>query len=99
MKPPIAALMVLAIGAGPATAQTEKRGLSLVSKIDCYCTDTQGTRREMGEEICLYVDGRAYMARCVMALNTPFWKDIGDGCPSASLARGGRGGDGFILYE
>jgi hypothetical protein len=52
--------------------------------IDCYCTDTQGSRVELGETICLYVDGRAFMAQCQMSLNVPMWRNVGDGCLSSS---------------
>ncbi len=53
--------------------------------IDCYCTDSKGGRVELGESICLYVDGRAFMAHCEMALNNPIWRDTGEGCASSSL--------------
>lgn len=52
--------------------------------VDCYCTDTQGLRVELGEVICLVVDGRAFMAQCDMSLNVPIWRDTGDGCMSSS---------------
>lgn len=52
--------------------------------IECYCTDTQGARVEIGEEICLFVDGRAFMALCDMSLNVPIWRDTGAGCLSSS---------------
>jgi len=53
--------------------------------VDCYCTDTSGARVELGQEICLYVDGRAFMARCDMSLNVPIWRDTGQGCVSSGL--------------
>lgn len=55
--------------------------------IDCYCTDREGARVELGEEICLFVDGRAFMARCEMSLNNPMWRPTGSSCLS-SQARG-----------
>jgi hypothetical protein len=55
--------------------------------IDCYCTDSQGLRVELGETICLVVDGRAFMAQCDMSLNVPMWRDTGSGCISSSLER------------
>ncbi len=55
--------------------------------IECYCTDTQGARVELGEEICLFVNGRAFMALCEMALNVPIWRDTGSGCLSSSLGQ------------
>lgn len=51
--------------------------------IDCYCTDTQGGRVELGQTICLFVDGRSFMALCDMSLNVPIWRDTGEGCVSA----------------
>lgn len=54
-------------------------------KIDCYCTDTQGARVELGEKKCLFVNGRAFVALCDMSLNVPIWRDTGEGCLSSSL--------------
>ncbi|GKY87858.1 hypothetical protein [Sinisalibacter aestuarii] len=54
--------------------------------IDCYCTDSTGGRVELEEEICLTVDGRAFIARCEMSLNNPIWRDTGRACLSSSLA-------------
>jgi hypothetical protein len=55
--------------------------------IDCYCTDTTGGRVELGETICLFVGGRAFMARCEMSLNNPIWRDTGEGCVSSRLGQ------------
>jgi len=51
--------------------------------IDCYCTDTQGSRIELGETICLQVDGRMFMAQCQMSLNVPMWREVESRCLSA----------------
>ncbi|MCK0166066.1 hypothetical protein MWU52_00725 [Jannaschia sp. S6380] len=48
--------------------------------VDCYCTDSQGGRVEMGERTCLSVGGRVFMARCDMSLNVPIWRDTGESC-------------------
>lgn len=53
--------------------------------VDCYCTDSSGGRVELEETICLYVDGKAFMARCEMSLNNPMWRPTGEGCASSSL--------------
>ncbi|PWE34173.1 hypothetical protein DDZ14_00170 [Maritimibacter sp. 55A14] len=53
--------------------------------VDCYCTDKGGNRVELGETICLVVDGRAFMAQCQMSLNVPMWRDMGTGCVSSGL--------------
>lgn len=56
--------------------------------IDCYCTDSKGGRIELGEMICLHVDGRMFMAQCQMSLNNPMWREISEGCLSSRLDRG-----------
>ncbi len=55
--------------------------------IECFCTDSGGERVEMGQTICLYVDGRAFLARCEMSLNNPIWRDTGESCTSSFLDR------------
>ncbi len=53
--------------------------------VDCYCTDKSGARVELGESICLNVDGRMFMAQCQMSLNVPMWREISRGCYSSAL--------------
>ena len=53
--------------------------------IDCYCTDRSGSRVELGDMICLQVDGKMFMAQCQMSLNVPMWRKIQDGCLSSAL--------------
>ncbi|MEM6941043.1 MAG: hypothetical protein AAF943_07020 [Pseudomonadota bacterium] len=53
--------------------------------VDCYCTDSQRNRIELGETICMQVDGRMFMAQCQMSLNVPMWREVQDGCLSSSL--------------
>ncbi|WP_254442611.1 hypothetical protein [Ruegeria arenilitoris] len=52
---------------------------------DCYCTDTSGSRIELGELICLQVDGRMFTAQCQMSLNVPMWREVQEGCLSSGL--------------
>ncbi|MCX8953204.1 hypothetical protein OU790_07135 [Ruegeria sp. NA] len=52
---------------------------------DCYCTDTSGSRIELGEMICLQVDGRMFTAQCQMSLNVPMWREVQEGCLSSGL--------------
>ncbi len=52
---------------------------------DCYCTDSSGARVELGETICLHVDGRMFMAQCQMSLNVPMWREVQQGCLSSRL--------------
>ena len=73
---------ILALFASPAVADVTGPGGKV---IDCYCTDTQGARVELGQQICLFVNGRAFMALCDMSLNVPIWRDTGVGCLSSSL--------------
>ena len=56
--------------------------------IDCYCTDRSGARIELGETICLQVDGRMFMAQCQMSLNVPMWREVEKGCLSSRLDHG-----------
>ncbi|KRS12135.1 hypothetical protein XM53_12890 [Roseovarius atlanticus] len=51
--------------------------------VECYCTDKSGARIEMGETICMQVDGRSFMAQCQMSLNVPMWRKVSDGCLSS----------------
>ena len=74
-------LLVFLIAAGPALADVKKNGKT----IDCYCTDRQGERVELGEMTCLQVGGRMFMAQCQMSLNVPMWREISEGCLSSSL--------------
>lgn len=78
MWKPVAALILTTL---PALADVQGPG---GKTIDCYCTDTQGLRVELGEVICLVVDGRAFMAQCDMSLNVPIWRETGTGCMSSS---------------
>ena len=70
----------LAVLTGPAFADVLTPG---GKAIPCYCTDTQGDRVELGEIICLHVDGRTFTAQCQMSLNNPMWRKISDGCLSS----------------
>lgn len=54
---------------------------------DCYCTDKSGARVDLGEMICLQVDGRMFMAQCQMSLNVPMWREVSEGCLSSGLKR------------
>jgi len=48
--------------------------------VECYCTDKAGSRVELGENRCLSVGGRIFMARCEMSLNVPMWRETGGRC-------------------
>ncbi len=75
-------LWPLLIAATPALSDATIGGKT----VECYCTDTQGARVEMGEMICLRVDGKMFMAKCAMSLNVPIWRKVSDGCLSSSLS-------------
>lgn len=53
--------------------------------VECYCTDTQRNRVELGETICMKVDGRMFMAQCQMSLNVPMWREVQQGCLFSSI--------------
>ncbi len=65
----------------PALADQNFNGVT----VDCYCTDKSGSRVELGEQICLQVDGKMFMAQCQMSLNVPMWRKLSDGCMSSEL--------------
>lgn len=76
-------LFVAAITAAPANSQTfaptpAKEGHSYQ---ESYCSN-RGHRVEMGDLSCLRVDGRVFLARCGMSLNSPVWRMVQDSCPA-----------------
>ncbi|OWU84857.1 hypothetical protein ATO6_11120 [Oceanicola sp. 22II-s10i] len=75
--------IILCLLAGSAAADVKGPGGKV---IDCYCTDTTGGRIELGETICLHVDGRMFMAQCQMSLNVPMWREISEGCEVSRLS-------------
>ncbi len=72
---------LIALLASAASADQEFNGVT----VDCYCTDKSGSRVELGEQICMQVDGKMFMAQCQMSLNVPMWRKISDGCMSSEL--------------
>lgn len=48
---------------------------------DCYCTDSDGKRVELGETVCLRIGPREVLARCDMSVNSPTWRYESEGCP------------------
>lgn len=48
---------------------------------DCYCTDTDGHRVELGETACLRIGPREVLARCDMSVNNTTWRHEAGGCP------------------
>ena len=61
--------------------------------VDCYCPDRGGARIELGETICLQVDGRMFTAQCQMSLNSPMWREVSEGCMSSRVEPGEPGVD------
>ena len=79
-KPLFAGLLALGLVAGPALADVKGPN---GKTIDCYCTDKSGSRIELGQTVCLQVDGRMFMAQCQMSLNVPMWRELQQGCLSS----------------
>ncbi|MDB2577713.1 hypothetical protein N9Y00_01485 [Tateyamaria sp.] len=74
--------LLMCLIAGPAFADvTSPSGKT----VECYCTDTSGSRVELGQTICLQVDGRMFMAQCQMSLNSPMWREVQQGCMTSTL--------------
>lgn len=89
-------LIALALGAGPVAAEADKAPKAAQSDYspakpkeghsypDCFCTDTDGARVELGETACLRIGSQKHvLARCEMSLNSPMWRRISEFCPSA----------------
>ena len=76
-------ILIAALTVTPLTASAD--GAMGGTSVDCYCTDTTGSRIEIGEMTCLHVDGKTFMAQCQMALNVPIWRKVSDGCVMSSL--------------
>ena len=49
---------------------------------DCFCTDSQGKRVEMGQKSCLQIGSQQVMAQCDMSLNSPTWRRLEEACPN-----------------
>ena len=80
-------LLALALlAAAPAAAEGTTSGKT----VECYCTDSTGSRIELGENICLSVGGRSFTAQCQMSLNVPMWREISPVCLSSSLRQSPR---------
>lgn len=74
-------MILMAALPGPALADYNMNG----KVIDCFCTDSTGGRIELGDTICLQVDGRMFTAQCQMSLNVPMWREISQGCLSSRV--------------
>ena len=93
----IAAMAVLAVPAMPALAgdavpkftpaageyspPKPKKGFKYP---DCFCTDSNGKRVEMGATACLKIGSQKVFAKCDMSLNNPTWRHLEEGCPDAT---------------
>ncbi|CUH83239.1 hypothetical protein [Thalassovita mediterranea] len=77
---PVLSLATLAGAANQVWAQSNTQ-----KTVECYCTNREGARVELGQRICLVVDGRMFMAECQMSLNVPMWRELGEGCLTSAL--------------
>ena len=50
---------------------------------DCFCTDSEGKRVELGQTSCLKIGSQEVTARCDMSLNNPTWRRVSEGCPTS----------------
>ncbi|MEL6620682.1 MAG: hypothetical protein AAFP16_17540 [Pseudomonadota bacterium] len=66
--------------------------------VECYCTDKTGSRIELGQTICMQVDGRMFMAQCQMSLNSPMWREVQSGCLSSDLGSSQKPLQPFGIY-
>ncbi|WP_299416273.1 hypothetical protein [uncultured Sulfitobacter sp.] len=78
--------LIFALTLLPLTAHAEGI-VTKVKTVECYCTDSGGSRVELGESICLQVGGRMFTAQCQMSLNVPMWRETEEGCLTGSNAQ------------
>ncbi|MEM1235653.1 MAG: hypothetical protein AAGI10_01700 [Pseudomonadota bacterium] len=64
-------------------AATATGAIAQQKTVDCYCTDSTGSRIELGQTICLDVGGRMFTAQCQMSLNNPMWRELFNGCATS----------------
>jgi hypothetical protein len=77
--------VLIAISVSPASSQNSTLSTSRKSggHPAQYCTN-RGDRVELGKLSCLHgSNDRMFLARCVMVLNNPSWKKVGDDCPES----------------
>ena len=74
--PLVAALTALLVAGGAAATAPD---------VDCQCRDPHGERRDLGTVECVDIAGTAYLVRCEMSTNTPYWRRLRDaaGCTPA----------------
>ncbi|MEP1208951.1 MAG: hypothetical protein ABJM29_13605 [Rhizobiaceae bacterium] len=97
----LSAALFLGLLVAPQMARADGAKSAQTKWPECYCTDRYGKRHELGDIICLTVDNRSYEAKCVMAQNNPFWRDLNRGCLSSSLPpnMSPRSNEVAVLYQ
>ncbi len=90
MERPIKTFLASVLGATfvlctTAYAQTKFLKRPKAAKPECFCTDSAGDRKDLGDVICITIGERSFQAKCVMAQNNPFWRDLGQGCLSSQM--------------
>ncbi|EET46748.1 hypothetical protein TR2A62_0951 [Thalassobium sp. R2A62] len=80
MRTTVLLSLIMVALAAPISADVTSGGRT----IECFCTDSSGGRIELGESICLQVDGRMFTAQCQMSLNVPMWRETQQGCLTGS---------------
>jgi hypothetical protein len=91
----VAVLATVLIGAAPRAALAQSSPVNEVKSgidnfgniktVECYCTDRMRTRFELGQRICMEVDGRSFTAECQISVNVPMWREVGEGCETSAL--------------
>lgn len=93
MRTLCATVAIALLAAAPILAEDDARGPYIdpnyvpkppkegFSYPDCYCTDSDGQRVELGQTTCLSIGSRQVTARCETSLNNPTWRTMQEGCP------------------
>lgn len=53
-------------------------------QVDCKCRPPGGGKLPIGAEICIQRGSQMVTMRCEMSLNSPFWRQIREGCDAVS---------------
>lgn len=67
--------------AAPLPAYVRPKPKEGYSYPDCYCTDSDGGRVEVGQLACLRIGRREVVSRCEQADNLTIWRHQSEGCP------------------
>jgi hypothetical protein len=76
--------MIVALTNPASAAQSLKGWSGPKPKTPCLCRHSEG-KAKLGETICRRIGGQFVTLRCELVLNNTSWRQISEGCDTASL--------------